>query len=131
MFFVMAIILLIVGVLPSRDVLVISSKKYLINCFITALFIQVCFLITYLFFINDENQLTILLYIHCAITVVFKFSEYIIADSIYMKIIRKRILELGYFQQLTIGQIRNALIERYNEAYSIKDVERALKKLEY
>ena len=130
MIYIGPIVMMLLGILPTRD-LVFLEARYRKKIIIINFLFQLISLIIYLLCINNELNLSIFCYSHASLTIFVLVIELIISRSIYYKTLKKRILALGYVATLTKGQIRNLLIEQYNQVYPIKDIVKILKKLKW
>ena len=126
---ILPIAFLIIGLFPINDSYLLHSKTMYKMQKVFNFTLSGIAIFMHLLFWNYTKPHIVITIIYVSINFIALMIIYICAWRNYFKILKSRILSFGNYMQLTKGQIRNAILEEYNEFYGIDDIEKALKKI--
>lgn len=129
---VILFILIFVAMLyPTKDVRSEVGNDPDLLKYRTIVNLSLCFIYVaiYLLFFRDNNTIAIACFF--GVIIIIYIFEVLVFMKINLRKLEERIKKIPNFMNLSKGQIRNELINIYDEVYDIKSIEKVLKRIGY
>lgn len=125
------LLLFIFSFLPQRDDFYYARTKdmLIIRTFVNLLYCIIGFFVYLIFFVHQNTLIFMVVYGFIFIFLIL-FEHYVFV-LILQNYIKKRITTIPNFMNMTEGQIRNELINMFDEIYDIDSIKKVLKKIGY
>lgn len=120
------ILFLIIGLFPINNPYVVRVRKlYIIQKTLNILLCFSAIAFHVIFFTNRTvNKNAFIAFLMVEIIMTFTIS--VCARKIIYKNLKKRIINIPNYRNLTESEIRRILLQKYDEAYFIKEIKKAL-----
>lgn len=107
----------------------LSKDMLIVRIFVNLIYCIIGFFVYLIFFVHENTLIFTLVY--AFVFVLLIIVEHYVFVYVFQRNIRKKILTIPNFMNMTEGQIRNELLEKYDKVYDIKNLKSVLKKMGY